>query len=194
MTYCNASSQPTMLKDSLSATASQSIPSKCWSQWTVGFYTRHLTTYRTSITHQFGYYFLWAKTSVGSALSDFMDIEIGNGNAFLYCKSMKSDTGSAIVTCTQITLISIALEFWDLHYTLIAPVGFYTATASQLGMERDQIAFGDWEVPRDCVVLKESLAIIPRAVGPGGSSRESDIVVTTSKTGIEAAMPNTWKM
>ncbi|KAF7926552.1 hypothetical protein EAE99_005747 [Botrytis elliptica] len=67
MTYCNASSQPTMLKDLLSATASQSISPQCWCQWTVGFYARHLTTYTMSITHQFNALTInLATTSCGS--------------------------------------------------------------------------------------------------------------------------------
>ncbi|TGO45553.1 hypothetical protein BCON_0383g00100 [Botryotinia convoluta] len=119
-----------------------------------------------------------------------MDIETENGNTFLDCKQIKSDTGTTIVTYTQSTLLNSALEFWDLHYTLIGPAGFYTTAASQLGIERDWIAFGDWEVPKDCIVLRETLTIIPRTAGPEGSSPVSGIVVTKPKTVIEAAMPN----
>ncbi|KAF7937959.1 uncharacterized protein EAE97_007755 [Botrytis byssoidea] len=214
MIYCDASSQPTTLDDLLSATASQSIPSQCWSRWTLGILLETLDDlqdeYNTSVQgfdDKFGYYVQWVKDSVGPALSDFMDVGTGNGNAFFDCRWIAGGRGTTTVPCTEISSLNGASESWNLEYTLVDSDGFYAAVASQLGIERDWIAFGDWEGPTDCVIVQGTLQNIPRAIGPGGSGggkscvdvthrktnvpiAASNIVVTNPKTVIEAAMPN----
>ncbi|KAF7857093.1 uncharacterized protein EAF02_011326 [Botrytis sinoallii] len=196
--YCDASSKPTTLDDLLSATASQSIPSQCWSRWTLSILLETLGNlqyeYNTSVKgfdDKFGYYVQWVKDSVGPALSDFMDVGFGNGNAFFDRRWIAGGTGSATVPCSQIR----------------SQNGASQTVASQLGIEKDWIAFGDWEGPTDCVIVQGPLQIIPQAIGPGGNSggsscvkvthrktnvpiAASNIVVTNPKTVIEAAMPN----
>ncbi|CCD56471.1 glycoside hydrolase family 71 protein [Botrytis cinerea T4] len=212
--YCDATSKPTTLDDLLSATDSQSISSQCWSRWTLSILLETLgnlqNEYNTSVQgfdDKFGYYVQWVKDSVGPALTDFMDVGAGNGNAFFDCRWTAGGTGKATVPCTQISLLNGAAESWDLEYTLTDSDGFYAAVASQLGIEKDWIAFGDWEGPTDCVIVQGPVQNIPRAIGPGGSGggsscvkvthrktnvpiAASDIVVTNPKTVIEAAMPN----
>jgi hypothetical protein len=212
--YCDPTTQPATLDDLLSATASQSIPSQCWSRWALGILLDSLDdlqdAYNTAAEgydDKFGYYVQWVKDSVDPALTSFMTVGTGPGNAYFDCKWGSGGPESDTIPCTQANFPNGAAVSWTLDYTLTDPDGFYAAAASQLGIEKDWIAFGNWVGPLDCVAEQEAL-LIPRVApngGVGSGSRPcvkvkhqklnvpmaaSDIVVTNPKAVIEAAMPN----
>ncbi|KAF7856273.1 hypothetical protein EAF04_009801 [Stromatinia cepivora] len=214
MMYCNSTSKPATLDDLLSATASHSIPSQCWNRWTLSILLETLYNlqgqYNTSAhgyDDKFSYYVEWVKDSVDPALSTFMDVGTGKGNAYFDCRWTAGGPSAATLPCTQISFPGGAAKIWELEYTLTDSEGFYAAAASQLGIEKDWISFGDWEGPVDCVIQQESL-LISRAVPNGGVGTggrpcikvhhrklnvpmaASNIVVTNPKTVIQAAMPN----
>jgi hypothetical protein len=189
---CDPTAAPQTLDDIINAIDSDSMPPDCRVQWTLSVLFNTLLSFQDQFAEAVkGYdplyssYEGWVKDSVDPKLSQFVNPEGGEGAKYLDCVITSAGHSTKKMDCPSAgedLHYGYVNADWNVEFFMRDEKGFYDAAATQIGVERDWITFGDVTWPYTCVTGDG---------GPGG--RGGKLVGPPTRLGPCTKLAHGWK-